>query len=129
MKEQLRLFWEKHDHKEAEQFLALWCRDAMHSGIKGLIRVGKTLGDYRTGLLNYFKHRITSGAVEGLINKIKTLKRQACGFRDPEYFKLRLYHLHTEVLVSRMNLKIVPPTKRHMSGLSGYHLIYVDVVY
>jgi len=55
-----------------------------------------TLGAYRTGLLNYFKHRITSGAVEGLINKIKTLKRQAYGFRDPEYFKLRLYHLHTQ---------------------------------
>ena len=96
MKEQLRLFWEKDDRKEAEQFLAVWCRDAMQSGIKTLKRVGKTLGAYRTGLLNYFNHRITSGAVEGLINKIKTLKRQAYGFRDPEYFKLRLYHLHTQ---------------------------------
>ena len=96
MKEQLRLFWEKEDRKEAEQFLAVWCRDAMQSGIKALKRVGKTLGSYRTGLLNYFEHRITSGAVEGLINKIKTLKRQAYGFRDPEYFKLRLYHLHTQ---------------------------------
>ena len=96
MKEQLRLFWEKDDYTQAEQFLAVWCRDAMNSGIKALMRVGKTLGAYRTGLLNYFKHRITSGAVEGLINKIKTLKRQAYGFRDPEYFKLRLYHLHTQ---------------------------------
>ncbi|MGA2939173.1 MAG: transposase [Syntrophobacteraceae bacterium] len=34
--------------------------------------------------------------MEGLINKIKTLKRQAYGFRDSEYFKLRLYHLHTQ---------------------------------
>jgi len=95
MKEQLRLFWEKTDRKEAEQFLTVWCRDAMNSGIKALKRVGKTLAAYRTGLLNYFDHRITSGAVEGLINKIKTLKRQAYGFRDSEYFKLRLYHLHT----------------------------------
>jgi transposase len=96
MKEQLRLFWEKPDRKEAEQFLTIWCRDAMNSGIKALKRVGKTLAAYRTGLLNYFDHRITSGAVEGLINKIKTLKRQAYGFRDPKYFKLRLYHLHTQ---------------------------------
>jgi len=96
MKEQLRLFWDKTDRKEAEQFLAVWCRDAMNSGIKALKRVGKTLAAYRTGLLNYFDHRITSGAVEGLINKIKTLKRQAYGFRDSEYFKLRLYHLHTQ---------------------------------
>jgi transposase len=96
MKEQLRLFWEKTDRKEAEQFLVVWCRDAMHSGIKVLKKVGKTLAAYRTGLLNYFDHRITSGAVEGLINKIKTFKRQAYGFRDTEYFKLRLYHLHTQ---------------------------------
>ena len=96
MKEQLRLFWEKDDRKEGEEFLAVWCKDAMASGIKALIRVGKTLGAYRSGLLSYFKHHITSGAVEGLINKIKTLKRQAYGFRDPAYFKLRLYHLHTQ---------------------------------
>jgi transposase len=96
MKEQLRLFWEKDGRKEAEEFLAVWCKDAMASGIKALIRVGKTLGAYRTGLLSYFEHYITSGAVEGLINKIKTLKRQAYGFRDPAYFKLRLYHLHTQ---------------------------------
>jgi len=96
MKEQLRVFWEKMDRKEAEEFLTIWCRDAMQSGIKPLKRVGKTLAAYRTGLLNYFDHRITSGAVEGLVNKIKTLKRQAYGFRDPEYFKLRLYHLHTQ---------------------------------
>jgi transposase len=31
--------------------------------------------------------------VEGINNKIKTLKRQAYGFRDMTYFKLRLYHL------------------------------------
>ncbi len=58
--------------------------------------MGKTLGAYSTGLLNYFDHRITSGAVEGLVNKIKTLKRQAYGFRDAKCFKLRLYHLHTQ---------------------------------
>ncbi len=76
----------------------------MNSGIKSLKRVGKTLGAYRTGLLNYLKHRITSGAVEGFINKIKTLKRQAYGFRDLEYIKLRpLSPTHAEVLVSRMN--------------------------
>ena len=68
----------------------------MDGGIKVLKRVGKTLAAYRTGLLNYFDHRITSDAVEGLINKIKTLKRQAYEFRDAEYFKLRLYDLHTQ---------------------------------
>jgi transposase len=96
MKEQLRLFWNHTDERKARRFLAIWCRDAWHSGIKQLADVAKTLASYRTGLLTYFKHRITSGAVEGIVNKIKTLKRQAYGFRDMEYFKLRLYHLHTQ---------------------------------
>ncbi len=40
------------------------------------------------------EHRITSAQVEGTNNKIKVLNRQAYGFRDIEFFKLRLYFLH-----------------------------------
>ena len=47
-------------------------------------------------LLNYFIHPISNGRTEGINNKIKTMKRQAYGFRDIEYFKLRLYHLHNQ---------------------------------
>ena len=55
---------EKEDRKEAEEFLAVRCKDAIHCGIRALKRVGKTLGTYRTGLLNCFKHQmINSGAV------------------------------------------------------------------
>ncbi|HSX38440.1 MAG TPA: transposase, partial [Chlamydiales bacterium] len=38
----------------------------------------------------------SNGKAEGINNKIKTLKRQAYGYRDMEYFKLRLYHLHEQ---------------------------------
>jgi transposase len=96
LKEQFRLFWELPDQESAESFLANWCEDAFASGIKPLIKVAKTIAGYRTGIFSFFKHRITNGGVEGLINKIKTLKRQAYGFRDVEYFTLRLYHLHTQ---------------------------------
>jgi len=68
----------------------------MLSGIKELVKVAKTFSGHRTAILNYFKHHITNAALEGTNNKIKTLKRQAYGFRDMEYFKLRLYHLHTQ---------------------------------
>ena len=37
---------------------------------------------------------ITNGIIEGINNKIKVLKRQIYGFRNEEYFKLRLYALH-----------------------------------
>jgi transposase len=32
--------------------------------------------------------------VEGINNKIKVLKRRAYGYRDTQYFKLRIYFLH-----------------------------------
>ncbi len=96
MKEQLRLFWDNEEFDSAKSFLEVWIKDAMQSGISPLARVAKTLAGYKTGLLNYFKYSITSAVVEGTNNKIKTLKRQAYGFRDMVYFKLRLYHLHTQ---------------------------------
>lgn len=94
MKELLRYFWKFRTPERAKEFLYNWCHDALTSGIKPFIRLGLTLNKYKDQILNYFKHPITNAKVEGLNNKIKTLKRQAYGFRDMEYFKLRLYHLH-----------------------------------
>jgi transposase len=37
---------------------------------------------------------ISSGPVEGTNNKIKTKTRQACGFRDMEFFKLLILAVH-----------------------------------
>jgi transposase len=95
MKEQIRMFWMKFTHQEGCKFLGWWILDAIETGIDELAKVGKTLLRHWQGLTNYFKHKITNGKTEGINNKIKTMKRQAYGFRDMEYFKLRLYNLHT----------------------------------
>lgn len=94
MKELLHYFWRFKTPERARAFLYLWCHDALTSGIKPFIRLGLTINKFKDQILNYFKHPITNAVVEGINNKIKTLKRQAYGFRDMEYFKLRLYHLH-----------------------------------
>ena len=94
LKELLRDFWEFHDPVAGELFLDEWLALARATENKHLVRLAKTLDSHRTGLLAYFKHRITSAQVEGTNNKIKVLKRQAYGFRDIEFFKLRLYFLH-----------------------------------
>lgn len=96
MKEQFRDFWEKPSLIGASKFLDAWCIDAQNSGIKQLTKLAKTLKSYSYGLLNYFLHKISCGPIEGINNKIKTLKRQAYGYRDMVYFKLRLYHLHSQ---------------------------------
>jgi transposase len=96
LKEQLRSFWMKHSREEGEKFLKQWCLDASLQTSPHLKKVGKVIWSYAKELLNYFAHPISNGRAEGINNKIKTMKRQAYGFRDLEYFKLRLYHLHVQ---------------------------------
>jgi transposase len=57
-------------------------------------KLAKTLAAHRSGLLAYYDYPITTGQLEGTNNKIKTLQRQSYGFRDMEYFKLKLYAIH-----------------------------------
>ena len=49
---------------------------------------------HRRGILAYYDCPITTAALEGTNNKIKTMQRQAYGFRDHEFFKLKIYALH-----------------------------------
>ncbi len=94
LKEELRLFWRCRNMEEARTFLSNWLSQAWASGIDLLVKFANTLVRHMYGLLNYFNHRVTTGKVEGINNKIKVLKRQAYGYRDTEYFKLRIYFLH-----------------------------------
>jgi transposase len=94
MKEDLRRFWEQPGKRFATTFLDGWIRRAEASGIKILQQMAKTLAAHRSGLLAYYDVRISSGPMEGTNHKIKTMKRQAYGFRDLEFFKLRILAIH-----------------------------------
>jgi transposase len=94
MKDELRRFWEQPGKRFATTFLDGWIRRANASGIKILKDMAKTLAAHRSGLLAYYDVMITSGPMEGTNNKIKTMKRQAYGFRDLEFFKLKILAIH-----------------------------------
>jgi transposase len=94
MKEDLRRFWEQPGKGFATTFLDGWIRRAEASGIKILQQMAKTLAAHRSGLLAYHDVMISSGPMEGTNNKIKTMKRQAYGFRDLEFFKLKILGIH-----------------------------------
>ena len=78
----------------ATTFLDGWIRRAEASGIKALQQMAKALAAHRSGLLAYYDVMISSGPMEGTNNKIKTMKRQAYGFRDLEFLKLRILAIH-----------------------------------
>ena len=94
LKEDLRQLWKQKTKQDAEDYLIDWLWRASRTGIKKLIKLAHTIGAYRTGILAYFDHRISTGPLEGTNNKIKTMKRQAYGFRDMEFFKLKIKALH-----------------------------------
>ena len=77
-----------------KQLLDGWIRRAEASGIKALQQMAKTLAAHRSGLLAYYDVMISSGPMEGTNHKIKTMKRQAYGFRDLEFFKLKILAIH-----------------------------------
>ena len=94
MKEDLRQFWEQPDKAAAQAFLDDWIARARASKIRMLMKFADTLVAHCWGLLTYYDFPISTAALEATNNKIKTMQRQAYGFRDKQFFKLKIYALH-----------------------------------
>jgi transposase len=94
LKEDLAEFWEQGDGDEAEAFLLDWVARAEASGVTILVGLARTVRDHAAGLLAWYDYPISTGPLEGTNNKIKTLQRQAYGYRDRQFFTLRIYALH-----------------------------------
>jgi transposase len=94
LKDDLRRVWEQPDKPAAQRVLEDWIRRAESSGITMPIKFARTLAIHRFGILNYYDYPISTGPLEGTNTKIRVLQRQAYGFRDAEFFKLKIYALH-----------------------------------
>jgi len=94
MKDDLRQIWKQPDKAAARALLDDWIRRAAASGIRMLQRFAKTLAVHARGILAYYDYPISTGPLEATNNKIKTMQRQAYGFRDQVFFKLKIYALH-----------------------------------
>ena len=94
MKEDLRRLWSQENRQKAYEFLIDWIWRAGTSRVGMLFRFARTLAIHMNGILAYYDYPISTGPLEGTNNKIKTMKRQAYGFRDIEFFKLKIMALH-----------------------------------
>jgi transposase len=57
------------------------------------------LNSHFDGIVSHTIHRISTGKIEGINNKIKTLRRQGYGYPDDEYFFLKLLDMSRQVYV------------------------------
>ena len=71
-----------------------WLVQARLSGIRMLEQFADTLEEHQKGILNYYDYPISTGPLEGTNNKIQLMKRQAYGYRDHEFFKLKILGAH-----------------------------------
>lgn len=75
---------------KARLTLDRWIQEAQQLGMIHLHSFCNTLTNWKTEILNFFHHRITSGFVEGMNSKIRVLKRIAFGIPNHEHFRLRI---------------------------------------
>ncbi len=94
LKEDLRQMWSKKSKTDAETFIMSWIFKAEKSGIKLLESFAKTIRKHVNSILAHYDFPISTGILEGTNNKIKTLIKRAYGYRDKEYFTLKLFGLH-----------------------------------
>jgi transposase len=94
MKEDLRQIWLQGNKALARRFLEEWLACARASGIRMLEKFADTLEEHQKGILNYYDYRISTGPLEGTNNKIQLMKRQAYGYRDHEFLKLKILAIH-----------------------------------
>lgn len=94
LKEDLRQIWSQPNKRTARRVLRDWLARARASGIRMLTQFADTLQQHQEGVLNYYNYRISTGPLEGTNTKIQLMKRQAYGFRDRAFFKLKILGLH-----------------------------------
>jgi len=94
LKETFRYFWHYKSPIWAGAFLDYWCYRAMRSRLEPMKKVARMLRAHEPLILNWFraKGEISTGAVEGLNNKIRVVTRRSYGFRTFQAMEIALYH-------------------------------------
>jgi transposase len=79
------------DEAEARTVLHNWIQEAASSTMESFIALAHSFTDKMQYILNWFKKKVSSAISEGFNNKIKRLKRMAYGYKDIDYFRLKIH--------------------------------------
>jgi transposase len=90
LKDDLKELWSYRHEGYARRFWLGWYRRAIRSRIEPLKAFARKLRGYLPGLLAHCRYPLHTSLLEGINNKIKVIKRMAYGFRDDEYFFLKI---------------------------------------
>ncbi|MBU0899475.1 transposase, partial [bacterium] len=68
-----------------------WIKDALSSAVGTFRIIAESFRDKLQYIINWFKKKISSAISEGINNKIKQLKCIAYGYKDADYFRLKIH--------------------------------------
>jgi transposase len=101
LKESFLEIYNHHKVEDAEAVLKSWLTQAASSGLQSFQELAVSFTDKMNYILNWFKKRISSSISEGFNNKIKRLRRMAYGYKDIDYFRLKI-HQHCGLLSPKL---------------------------
>jgi transposase len=90
LKDDLKQLWRMRNEKQAKRLWRQWYARAMQSDIQPLMLFAQRLKPYLHGILAHCRWPLHTGLIEGMNNRIKVIKRMAYGYRDQEYFFLKI---------------------------------------
>lgn len=90
LKDDLKHLWEYSYPGAAKRFWKQWYNRAIRSRIEPLKAFARKLNDYMDGIISHCHYPLHTSLLEGINNKIKVIKRMAYGYRDDEYFFLKI---------------------------------------
>jgi len=100
LKESFLKLYDSQSPEEAQSYLESWIIEALAGSVETFKLIAASFRDKMRYIINWFRKKISSAISEGINNKIKRLKRMAYGYRDVEYFKLKI-HQHCGLLNPR----------------------------
>ena len=90
LKEDLKQLWQHDCYPTALRFWTQWHRRAITSGVEPLRKFAHFMEGKLDGILSHCQFPFHTSLLEGINNKIKVIKRMAYGYRDHEYFFLKI---------------------------------------
>ena len=90
-KEMLRDLWNHDDEASATAYFRDWYRRVIHTKLKPMKKVARTIKERLANVVSYCTHGITNAVAEGLNSKIMSIKRRVGGFRNRENFKTAIF--------------------------------------
>lgn len=90
LKEQLKALWYAPSARAAKRRWNHWFRMAMDSRLAPVIAFARKLEKYAHGIIASARYRLNTSVLEGMNNRIKVIKRMAYGYRDSDYFFLKI---------------------------------------